>query len=838
VEYEALDISGVCNLDVGSLGRGNELATGDHTFRGLPFRIGKSTDGEPWVLGFGEGICTWDVEIPVERKARHLVFAHFLSESALHGGVPFGNVAARYVFRFVEHGDVEVPIREAFEIGALPTSWFDFPILAWSDLDERMLPRREGAWIDFGMRQMEVAIPHPVSFYLWPWENPYPEDLISSVMVRPAGARFVLGGITAGYLDEPVFNVAAKRIVRIDLLKDDDASQPFSLKVDVDRGSSNYVWSLPAQSVEEFLGDSFRGWGQPENELSSPAYVDVAAKQSATITVSLGADDVGSFVWKELEERGTIDASDRVRVSIIDPGRNWVRTTVLDDETGRPLPCRIHFRSPMGVPFQPAGHQQHVVQALGEPRVPGWWAQDLDLGGDVRLGQVSYAYIDGTCEGWLPRGEVLVDVARGFEYEPIRARLVIEPGQQELTLRLRQIANMNEERYFSGDTHVHGLSTEGAHLEAAGEGLNVVNLLILQLGHLFAGTEEFVGGPSVSNGGETIVYAGQEPRQHVLGHISVLGIKRLLAPWATGGPDEGELGGNLETTMSRWADECHVQGGTAIVSHMPLPLGEFATLIATERVDAVEWIVHDPLQTGAYYRALNLGYPLPLVGGTDKISADIPVGIYRTYVHIPNDEPFTFDTWCAGLRAGNTFMTGGPLLRATVDGHPIGSTIELPGNGGEIEVEAWAESTLPFESLEVVVNGEVVAGREKPSGVRKISLHEKVKLDHHSWIAVRCGGAPYFESASHHDFYRRRILAHTSPFYVAVGGPWSMFDPEIAREFKAIVGGGIDYIRGRTLQWRPGSVTHHHGRSDHLAYLEEPFHEAIRRLEERTRKET
>ena len=29
------------------------------------------------------------------------------------------------------------------------------------------------------------------------------------------------------------------------------------------------------------------------------------------------------------------------------------------------------------------------------------------------MGQISYAYIDGKCQGWLPRGEVIVDVARG-----------------------------------------------------------------------------------------------------------------------------------------------------------------------------------------------------------------------------------------------------------------------------------------------------------------------------------------------------------------------------------------------------------------------------------------
>jgi hypothetical protein len=163
-----------------------------------------------------------------------------------------------------------------------------------------------------------------------------------------------------------------------------------------------------------------------------------------------------------------------VRLELLGTGRNWVRTTVIDDETGQPVPCRVHFRSPDGIPYQPHGHHSRV-----NANMDTW---HIDVGGDLRLGGISYAYIDGTCHGWLPRGEVLVDVARGFEYEPLRIRVTIEPGQQELTLRLKRWCNMNARRWFSGDTHVHFLSTQGSHTEARGEDLNVVNLLLSQWG--------------------------------------------------------------------------------------------------------------------------------------------------------------------------------------------------------------------------------------------------------------------------------------------------------------------------------------------------------------------
>ena len=80
----------------------------------------------------------------------------------------------------------------------------------------------------------------------------------------------------------------------------------------------------------------------------------------------------------------------------------------------------------------------------------------------------------------------MVDIAKGYEYEPIRTTVQIAPGQQELTLQIKKMVDMNAERYFSGDTHVHFISTSSGHLEAAGEGLNVVNLLQSQWGASFS----------------------------------------------------------------------------------------------------------------------------------------------------------------------------------------------------------------------------------------------------------------------------------------------------------------------------------------------------------------
>src|SRR5215470_14540421 len=204
-----------------------------------------------------------------------------------------------------------------------------------------------------------------------------------------------------------------------------------------------------------------------------------------TVTDSTAQPKTG--VLESDVDRGGYASTERVRVELVDPGRNWVHVTVLDDATSKPVPCRVHFRSTAGVPYQPHGHHQHVNQNLGS------WHQDV--GGDVRLGETTYAYIDGTCQGWLPRGDVLVDIARGFEYAPLRQTVRIEPGQRDLTLRLRRKVDLASTGWYSGDSHVHFLSTAGAQLEQLGEDLRVVNLLQAQWGALFTNTEDFRGKP-------------------------------------------------------------------------------------------------------------------------------------------------------------------------------------------------------------------------------------------------------------------------------------------------------------------------------------------------------
>lgn len=818
-DYIPVDISAFCNVDK-SVYAGIAIPTvGHQNFHGIPFQIGAEAPNPFCLIALGatpESEST-PVVVPIGACARRVLFAHTVLNSGIPSGSAVGKTVAHYVFTYDDGSENSVPIRERYETGYFPPMWGQLPFLSVPDQKLTMIERHQGAWDDVGRRQQEANQPWPHTYYLWAWENPQPDRKLVEIRLVPSDQLFVVAGITLGNIDEDPFCRWATQDVRIDLLNQDPDDTRPDIEVDVDRGYATYTYPLPDRSAEAFLADTHKGWGEANSKATGSVFVGVAGVPSATVTVKKNGESVGTTNWGKLEQEQVV-STPGVRFELIDTGRNWVHTTVVDEATGQPIPCRVHFRSIKGVPFAPHGHHAHINSDMGT------W--HFDVGGDVRLGQATYAYIDGKCQGWLPRGEVLVDVARGYEYEPLRALVHIEPGQRELTLKLRRWIDMNAERYFSGDTHVHFLSTQGAQTEAEGEGLNVVNLLLSQWGSLFTNTEEFTGRANVSPNGDTIVYATQENRQHILGHLTLLGLKEPVMPWCSDGPAESEPGGNLETTLSRWADECHRQGGTVVIPHLPNPNCEPAVLIATGRADAVEMLVHSDYHHQEYYRYLNSGYRLPLTGGTDKMTSDVPVGLYRTYVYIPPDEPFTYENWLKGLRGGNTFLSGGPLIRFSVNGMPVGSMIQLSGNGGTVEVEASAESTLPIHTLEIVCRGKVVASTEEKNGTRRLTLRASLKIEGHGWLAARCAG-PSYTSIPHHDWWQRGIMAHTSPVYVSVGGPYALFDPENAHYMLSLIEGGLSYIKNRSWQHPHKNITHHHSADDHMAFLEEPYREAI-----------
>ena len=146
----------------------------------------------------------------------------------------------------------------------------------------------------------------------------------------------------------------------------------------------------------------------------------------------------------------------------------------------------------------------------------------------------------------------------------------------------------------------------------------------------------------------------------MLGHIGLLGASDAVLPMASAGAPEARLGDPLTGLIADWADAAREQGGLALAVHFPLPYAEVAADIVSGKIDAVEMQALTPDIDGPsireWYRFLNCGYRLPIVGGTDKMSAEIPLGAIRTYARL---DPGRADL----LRRLGRRRPGGPDVR-------------------------------------------------------------------------------------------------------------------------------------------------------------------------------
>ena len=275
-------------------------------------------------------------------------------------------------------------------------------------------------------------------------------------------------------------------------------------------------------------------------------------------------------------------------------------------------------------------------------------------------------------------------------------------GQTELVSRSSVAADLRRQGWITADTHVHFISPDTARLEAQAEGLNVINLLAAQWGDLFTNVGDITGTKAGASRDDCVVWVGTENRQHFLGHISMLGVQgEPVFPMSTR-RDRGLLRRYDRQGDVGVGGRVPGKGGLVVVPHFPYPHSEIIAEIVRGRVDGVEfWDFWTPTMDSfsfhELYRLLNCGYRVAVVGGTDKMSAGMPVGNVRTYAYTGDDE-LSFDSWARAVRAGRTYTTSGPLVRFSVEGRQPGDELKLPAGGGHVHVEAEVTSlTWPGE---------------------------------------------------------------------------------------------------------------------------------------------
>lgn len=243
--------------------------------------------------------------------------------------------------------------------------------------------------------------------------------------------------------------------------------------------------------------------------------------------------------------------------------------------------------------------------------------------------------------------------------------------------------------------------------------------------------------------------------------------------------------------MANWAERCLAQGGLVVMPHAPNPQAERAADIVLGCVDAIEMMTFNPrdAQVNPYgladwYRYLNVGFQLPLVAGSDKMSAASLLGGIRTYAHLA-DQPLSYESWMAAVRRGNTFVTVGPLVEMMVEGEPPGSVVRLPRSGGRVSVSWRVESvSVPIAGVELVAGGRTIDVMTPLHPLRATGTFSLL-VDESTWVALRVRGSLTERPGD--------IAAHTSAVTVLVGDrPVFIADDAVA--VLAQIEGALAYV--------------------------------------------
>jgi hypothetical protein len=687
--------------------------------------------------------------------------------SPMRGEGQLGEHAANYVMLYADGTEARVAIRRRFQLGAFQRRWGEncFETVAHHKPHPRPASYEQKAG-DWGWSQTRVSAADGGSWinWLWAWQNPYPDKEITGIRFESVSGVVIVSAVSAGRASTQPLRWQTRRKAVLTLPE----GETFLPNLD-EHGLLQQIQLDLGQviSAMPYLIYPNERWDETyNNQLPEKSEREILVEYTAHPDACFHLSDGRTILVAELD-----DAQPGIPVQPVTPATQRVKLRAVERSSSRPVPVKLHVHGEAGEYLAPV--DRHRIPN------PAWfedYSADFIHGATWESNDETphfCTYIPGETSIDLPLGLVYIEVAKGFEIRPVRQVIEVTPDTQEITIEIDRVLPWREQGWVTADTHVHFPSPMTALLEGAAEGINVVNLLASQWGELMTNAGDFDGkntwgSPETGGDGEYLVRVGTENRQHVLGHISLLGYKgQIIAPMTTGGPDESALGDPVEILLTEWARQCKTQGGLVVIPHFPNPRLEPAATIVSDDADAIEMTSWgnlyggiDPYSLADWYRYLNCGYLVPIVGGTDKMSANTPIGAVRTYARIATDQPFTYETWMEAVRRADTFVTYGPLLEFNVDGQPMGSCIKMSASGGTVDV-TWqvASVTIPMSRIELIMNGEiresVAVSPEEGSG------HWSVKVDKSSWLALLVRG--------HYADKPEIITAHSSPVMIDVG---------------------------------------------------------------------
>lgn len=472
---------------------------------------------------------------------------------------------------------------------------------------------------------------------------------------------------------------------------------------------------------------------------------------------------------------------------------------VIDAASGEPIPARVYLQNEQG---------QWLFVSAASP------------GGSAIAYQEQWVPMPGSIEHHttvsahpfradLPLGKYAIEIERGKEYLPLRATLEVTGEPIARIFELTRWINMAERGWYSGETHVHRRISELPNVMPAEE-LNVAFPVtfwtirsdaapglepspLRRQGPSPHGPREDRGWEPIRIGPEYLVYPRNteyeifsvDGSSHVLGAISVLNhrsvFQRTAPPIAAIAKQARAEGALIDLEKHSWpwsimlvpvagVDLFQLSNNSVWRTNFgfrqaSLPLPPWADLESDGGPQALTewgWLNYS---FEIYYALLNCGFRLAPAAGTASGVHPVPLGYSRVYVY--TGQPFDGDRWLQGLRAGNSFVTTGPMLLAQVGGklpgEPITGTEETPLT---LTVEIESISQRPISAIEILVDGRVVAAPAVESartaeGAWRAEIQHVLQIANSAWVVVR--------SIEPQPDGRKRF-AHTAPWHITIPG--------------------------------------------------------------------
>ena len=434
---------------------------------------------------------------------------------------------------------------------------------------------------------------------------------------------------------------------------------------------------------------------------------------------------------------------------------------------------------------QPAPVRMNVLDADGHPVIP-------DIGvvrSEGQNGRVFF-YSEGAIELTVPVGTATISAVQGFETpEAVRQAEVRRNRTSTVTMELEPVWDASANGWYSSDNHFHvnyggtyRMAPDDIVPDLKGEGLDLAYPLLANLHNRFL--QEELWGWSYDEG--PIIVFGQEIRSHFLGHIEQLGSDELFWPWVWG--PGYQVYGEDDRTNAVALRHAREHGGIAGYVHpVPLenpltpetagsvPTGFVADAVVGE-IDFIELACRwtDEVGTGAlWHQVLNIGVPLAASSGSDVMNdyyRTMAIGATRVYARV--DGELTSESFLQAVKAGKTFNSNGPMLEFEVAGKGPGEIVDT--DAGTVTWAAHVHSALPWERLQIFVNGTAVETQEGSAEAGSKSYSGSLQVPEGGWVTARVLGENSGWPAL--DSY---LYAESSPVWF---GEIGSTDPAVAKQ--------------------------------------------------------